>query len=243
MSVTVQSTRSRKRSPTRAGGGRTTRVVPTVRPVREQTVELLRRAIVECRFEPGGRLVERALCEMLGVSRSSVREALRQLEAEGLVTIIPNAGPVVAKPEPKVVAQIYEYRAVLEGLAARWFAERAPKSVVRRLGRTVDRIEAASRALDPPALHAAKTQFYEVLALGCGNEPLGAELARLRAKVALLRDQSLSRRDAALASAAEIVRIMQAIERGSGAAAEALAAEHIRASAVRAMRAEPSVEA
>lgn len=220
------------------------RVVPAVAPVREQAVELLRRAIVECRFEPGGRLVERALCEMLGVSRSSVREALRQLEAEGLVTIIPNAGPVVAKPQPELVAQMYEYRAVLEGLAARWFTERASKSIVRRLARTVERIEAASQVHDLPALYAAKAQFYEVLALGCGNEPLSAELARLRAKVSLLRDRSLSRSEAAIVSAGEVAAIMQAIESGSATAAEAFAAAHMRASAARAAEPpEPSAAA
>lgn len=244
MSMTAQPSRPRKSSRPSRPGKAPMRVVPAVAPVREQTVELLRRAIVECRFEPGGRLVERALCEMLGVSRSSVREALRQLEAEGLVTIIPNAGPVVAKPPPEQVAQIYEYRAVLEGLAARWFTERAPKSVVRRLARTVERIEAASRTLDLPVLYAAKAQFYEVLAVGCFNEPLGAELARLRAKVSLLRDQSLSRSEAASASAAEVVQIMQAIARGAAATAEALAVEHVLASAARAAEtAEPSAAA
>jgi DNA-binding GntR family transcriptional regulator len=204
--------------------------------VRDQTVVLLRTAIVECRFEPGGRLVERELCELLGVSRSSVREALRQLEAEGLVTIIPHAGPVVCKPKPEEVAQIYEYRAVLEGMAARWFCGRASRLNVKHLSRTVERIEAASRSLDLPALHAAKTQFYEVLAIGCRNGPLSGDLARLRARVTLLRDDSLSRPDAAIESAGEIALIMRAIEERDADRAQALAVKHIRASAERAAR-------
>ena len=64
--------------------------------LRQQVLEALRNAILDFQFKPGDRLVERELCEMTGVSRTSVREALRHLESEGLVENVPNKGPTVA---------------------------------------------------------------------------------------------------------------------------------------------------
>ena len=61
--------------------------------LRDQVLEVLRKAILDLRFKPGDRLIERELCEMVGVSRTSIREALRHLESEGLVTNKPNVGP------------------------------------------------------------------------------------------------------------------------------------------------------
>jgi Transcriptional regulators len=67
------------------------------RPVRQQVVDFLRDEILALRFTPGEKLVERRLCEMTGASRTALREGLRQLEAEGLIEIIPNRGPIVPK--------------------------------------------------------------------------------------------------------------------------------------------------
>ncbi|HWD15746.1 MAG TPA: GntR family transcriptional regulator, partial [Casimicrobiaceae bacterium] len=94
------------------------RVGPIAAPVRSQTVGNLRNAILTGRFAPGARLVEAELCRLLGVSRPSVREALRQLEAERLVVITPFKGPAVARIEWPEAEQIYEVRALLEGQAA-----------------------------------------------------------------------------------------------------------------------------
>src|ERR687891_466384 len=67
-------------------------------PLREQVLDLLRREIVEMRLRPGQRLVERELIQRIGVSRTTIREALRELAAEGLVTTIPQKGAIVAGP-------------------------------------------------------------------------------------------------------------------------------------------------
>ena len=87
--------------------------------LRELALEKMRDAILGRHFQPGDRLVERALCEQLGVSRTVVREVLRHLETEGLVETLPHQGPIVARLEPEQAAQIYELRAALEALAAR----------------------------------------------------------------------------------------------------------------------------
>ena len=100
-------------------------IAPSVAPLRREIETRLRTAIVAGRFKPGDRLIEREMCELLGVSRASLREALRQLEAEELVKIVPHRGPVVSEVTVEEAEQLYDVRAMLEGLAARRFAETA----------------------------------------------------------------------------------------------------------------------
>jgi GntR family transcriptional regulator, trigonelline degradation regulator len=83
-------------------------------PVRLQVAASFRSAILSGRFQPGDRLIEKDLCDLTGASRTSVREALRQLETEGLVQLVPNKGPIVASIDPKQARSIYQVRAVLE---------------------------------------------------------------------------------------------------------------------------------
>jgi GntR family transcriptional regulator, trigonelline degradation regulator len=85
-------------------------------PVREQVLETLRTEIIEGRFAPGRRLTERELTEMLGVSRTVLRESLRQLESEGLISLIPNKGPVVRALTVEEARELYRIRETLEGL-------------------------------------------------------------------------------------------------------------------------------
>ncbi|MFX7764224.1 GntR family transcriptional regulator, partial [Acinetobacter baumannii] len=76
---------------------------------------------------------ERELCEQTGVGRTSIREALRQLEAEGLVTTIPHRGPVVSTITADEAAQLYDLRALLEGYAGRECARRRDPAIIARL--------------------------------------------------------------------------------------------------------------
>src|SRR5690348_15248882 len=89
--------------------------------VQQQAASKLRAAILAGVFQPGDRLVEADLCERLGVSRPSVREALRSLEAEKLVAIVPNRGPLVPLITWEQAKEIYQVRVLLEGEAAAAF--------------------------------------------------------------------------------------------------------------------------
>ena len=113
------------------------RVGRVAAPLREQAVGVLREAILDFRLRPGQRLVERELIEQTGVSRATIREALRQLTAEGLVTIIPQRGAVVVELTQKEARDLYELRATLEALVARLFAERATDEQVAQLRQVV----------------------------------------------------------------------------------------------------------
>src|ERR671930_1642149 len=93
------------------------RVGRVAAPLREQVLDVLRQAILDFRFKPGQRLIERELIEQIGVSLTTVREVLRQLAAEGLVTTIPQKGAIVASPSRADAEDLYEVRAALEALA------------------------------------------------------------------------------------------------------------------------------
>src|SRR5215471_19681693 len=119
--------------------------VPTVRAM---VAQKLREAIMSGRLKPGQRLVERELCEMTGVSRPSIREALRLLEADGLVNTVPHRGPVVSTISLEEARQLYAARAVLEGFAGRECARLHDPHVVRRIGNALTRLKAAAAKSD-----------------------------------------------------------------------------------------------
>lgn len=217
------------------------RIVAPAAPVREQIVERLRNAIIECQFEPGGRLVERELCEMMGVSRSSVRESLRQLEAEGLITLIPNTGPQVANLDKESARQIYEMRSVMEGLGARLFVQKASDSEVANLKRALDKMVTCARSEQWTGLRKAQTKFYEILAAGGRNPILSHQLMLLRARVALLRGMlPKSRIDESLEEVSSMVRYIQARDEKK---AEKACITHIEKSAFAALALIESEEA
>src|SRR5687768_10346139 len=90
-------------------------------PTRDLVLRKLRDAILSGLFQPGQRLLERELVEQMGVSRTPIREALRKLELEGLVTTVPYKGPIVTLPTLEDARQLYEVRAALEGEAVALF--------------------------------------------------------------------------------------------------------------------------
>src|SRR6201996_2074662 len=132
--------------------GRSLRGHRVVSPVRTQVAENLRQAILSRQFQPGQRLVERGLVEATRASRASVREALRELAAEGLVTSIPNKGTAVTEVTRDEARQLYELRSGLEALAGRLFVERATAAEVSELERAFGVIEEAyaRRGAAPP---------------------------------------------------------------------------------------------
>jgi DNA-binding GntR family transcriptional regulator len=183
-------------------------------PVRHETAHKLRQAIAAGVFAPGQRLVERDLQEKMGVSRTSIREALRQLEADGLVEVVPGKGPIVAVLTPDTARDIYQVRGHLEGLAAALFAEHGSPDQLSELDHAVNLIEAAvaeddlARALD------AKEHFYAVLLEGSGNAVLGSLLGSLHGRIRSLQAVTLSQPGRAAKSVAEVRAIVTAIKAG-----------------------------
>ncbi len=203
-------------------------------PLREQVLDLLRQAIVEHRLKPGQRLIERELVEQIGVSRTTIREVLRQLAAEGLVATIPQRGAVVAIPTPEEAAELYEVRAALESLAARRFVEHASESQVRALRAAyeeVARVMSAGDDADTLAMIQSKDLFYDVLLKGSGNRSIHSILSGLTARVSVLRATSMSQPGRARESLAEIEQIVLAVERGDADAAAEACVHHVEMAA------------
>jgi DNA-binding GntR family transcriptional regulator len=152
-------------------------------PLRRQVVDELRQSIISGRLRPGVRLVERELIAMMGVSRTVIREALRQLESEGLIAVIPNKGPAVRELTLAEAKDLYSIRAVLEGLAARLFVENADQSQFRKLQTALTVMAAAYKGSNPEVLLGAKNRFYDVLFEGAGSETLFSMIATLHARI------------------------------------------------------------
>jgi DNA-binding GntR family transcriptional regulator len=155
--------------------------------LRELTVKKLREAILAGHLAPGERLVQQDLCDRTGVSRTCVREALQQLEAEGLVERSPTKGHLVASISPAEARQIYEIRAALEPAMARLFVERATAGQAAQLRGVADSIETAIRAGDMKRYVEGLAEFYAVLLSGAGNEIGRRFLSTLHARITYLR--------------------------------------------------------
>jgi len=195
--------------------------------LRHQVEETLRKAISSGQFQPGEKLIERELCELTGVSRPSIREALRGLEAEGLIRIVPHRGPMVATISVEEARQIYAVRALLEGFAAQEFSRYAGEADLAALKDAVARLERAARGGDGAELAEAKSRFYGTILAGCRNDIVAAVLSGLHNRVNVLRMTSMSQKDRLPRSLQEIREILARIVARDPEGARAAAAEHI----------------
>jgi DNA-binding GntR family transcriptional regulator len=199
--------------------------------LRLQVQEKLRQAIAEGRFKPGDRLVERELCGLFGVGRTSVREALRQLEAEGLVTSYAHRGPIVTSISHEEADQLYKVRAILEGYCGQLFAQRGTDAEIAALGKAVQDFELAIEAGNSGALASAKNAFYDCLMSGSGNMFARQMLTSLHNRINLLRMTSMNQPGRLGHSLAEIKEIVGAIAERNGPRAHEACKRHIEKAA------------
>lgn len=213
---------------------RVTRDQPTLR---EMVLDKLRHAIMSFQLMPGDRLVERDLCDRLGVSRTSVREALRHLEAEGLVEHIGNRGPRVAVITLEDARDIYELRCVLESMVVQLFTQKANRRQMAELDQVWEALKETLREGDTHAIVAAVSDFYGVLYDGAGNRVAGQFLSQLQARINYLRATSMSQKERYRESFREMTRIVDAIKARDPVAAHEACVEHIRAASKTALAA------
>ncbi|NNE22504.1 MAG: GntR family transcriptional regulator [Rhizobiales bacterium] len=156
-------------------------------PLRERTAEALRSAIFNLHLKPGQRLVESELCTMTGVSRSSVREAMRNLEAEGLVRPMAGRGMQVTPLSADMGREIYEVRGVLEAAAGHNFAERATVDDVRDLKSAMSRLKKTKKSPAGSQYADALDDVYRVLLRGARNQVADQLIATLNGRIHLLQ--------------------------------------------------------
>lgn len=184
-------------------------------------------------LEPGASLSEVALANSFDISRTPIREALKQLATEGLVEIIPRVGTFVAKPSLREIVELFQVKEVLEGLSARLMAQRGEVAELEALRRNVSESEAAVHAGDTSGYAGLVNEFHELIAAGSDNSKLVASYRVLLDQLAYSRlvRTSLGRPGRLPRSLEEHREILMLIEAKDADGAEAAMRRHVAASA------------
>ncbi len=213
-------------------------LVQEAAPLRRKIAASIRAAVQTGALAPGMRLVEKDLCENLNVSRTSLREALRELEAEGLVESGVR-GLVVARITQAEARNIYAVRAALEGLVAAQFAEVAQDTDRMALDKVVASLAHAYEENDFAAILSEKDRFYEILCLGAKNAVVLDLLTRLNSRINRLRSLSRSHPARGADSLREIRAIADAMNARDPERAKAAAVHHVERAAEAALSSQP----
>lgn len=204
------------------------RVEVGVALVRRQVEDHLRRAILQGRFRPGDHLSDRELQDLFQVSRTVVREAVRRLEAEGLVETLPHRGTFVKALSAEEAEHLYAVRGVLEGLAAREFTRRASPEQIDALDAVLHRLRANLASVASHDLVVLKQEFYDVMLAGCGNGYVQKLLRQLLNRITMLRAMSLSEPARLSQTVAELEALLAAIRARDEDAAWTASLVHVR---------------
>jgi DNA-binding GntR family transcriptional regulator len=201
---------------------------PARRTLVDQVSTQLRRAITSGRFPPGQRLVIDDLAADLGVSITPIREALRQLQREGLVSDVPYSGMQVAAPSPTELSELYTVLGVLEGFAVRRAAELLSPTAIDELGRGLQFLAQAAEQGDVLAFRRLNDRFHrQIVTCGAGGgvlmeliEQLSRNVARFSTAADVLDQAYLE------AAQTEHVELYALLRCKDGGGAEALARHH-----------------
>ena len=200
--------------------------------IQEQVTTALRGMIIAGDVLPGAPLSEVTLAETFGVSRTPVREALKQLQTEGLIEIRSRVGTFVTKPTRRDITELFEMKMVLEGAAARLLAARGDVPELRAMQANVVASERAIAAGDVEEYVPLVHEFHELLITGADNRKLAAHYRILMNQLAYNRlvRTSLSQPGRACQSESEHQRVVNLLLAKDGDGAERLTRDHVQAS-------------
>jgi DNA-binding GntR family transcriptional regulator len=183
--------------------------------------------ILKGTFKSGERLAETKLSDLLGVSRTPIREALKQLELEGLVKVIPNKGAIVTGVSIKDISDVYTIRKLIEGLAARWAAENITQEELDVLSETVALEQLYIDKNDAGHLSKYDSMFHDTLFLATKSNPLNFMLKTFHMYVQRSRNSALAVPERARMAHNEHKAILDALVARDPDRAEKLMTEHI----------------
>lgn len=195
--------------------------------LRSKIYHKLKNDILNGEYKPGESLIEMKVAKDLGVSRTPVREAIRQLELEGLVSSIPNKGVVIEGITERDVNDIYAIRKLIEGLAARWAAEKITNDEIEQLKDILDLMEFFTLKDEPDKVSELDTKFHDTIFKACNSRPLKSVLTHLHhfiQKARLVSIKASGRADKALDEHREI---FEALKNRDADAAEQAIIRHI----------------
>lgn len=164
-------------------------------PLRDVVFNTLRQAILKGDLKPGERLMEIQLATKLGVSRTPVREAIRKLEIEGLVLMVPRKGAEVAQITEKSMVDVLEIRRALEELAVRLACERMTPEGLKELKRAEDRFEKVLGQEDITVVAGADVEFHDAIIQSTDNQKLVQLLSQFREQMYRYRVEYLKRKE------------------------------------------------
>ncbi|MEU6553229.1 GntR family transcriptional regulator [Streptomyces sp. NPDC046915] len=197
-----------------------------------RVAEELRQMIISGELRPGSSLSEMTLSETFGVSRTPIREALKQLQIEGLVEVRPRVGTFVAVPSRREITELFQMKELLEGAAARLLALRGRVPEVDRLEATLREADDAVRAGDAERYARSVHEFHELIVVGADNSKLEAHYRTLMNQLAYARlvRTSLAQPGRLTESDHEHHRVVDLILAKDGDGAERAMREHVRRS-------------
>ncbi len=195
--------------------------------LRGRVFHRIREDILSGKYSENEELKETTIGAEFGVSRTPVREALRQLELEGLVKIVPNKGAYVTGISDKDTRDIYVIRSYLEGLAARWACERISEEEIESLEEIVYLSEFHEKKKHYDQLVELDNKFHESIYKASGSKILEHELTTFHHYLERIRKQSLQKEHRAKESNEEHLAILEAMRKRDGDLAEQLAHKHI----------------
>lgn len=179
--------------------------------LRELCLEKLRNAIISGYFPSGTRLVERSLCQELGVSRSVVREVIRYLEAEGLVEILPNKGPIVSLLDWQTASQIYEIRLLLEQSAVADCTQKLKPETCQRLQQLLAELQQDVAADEINQIIATSAKIYETIFRTAEHHVAWEVVQRLNGRISRLRVLTMKSTSRPVTGLQRITNICEAI--------------------------------
>ena len=196
--------------------------------VRDYAVEKLRNALATGLYKPGDRIIDRDLCEVLGISRTSVREAMRQLQTEKLITVGPRRRISVTVLSVEDAADIYLLRETLEGEAVSRFVERAQEEDVQSLSSLYQAMRKAVDNQDIPQLVPLSNQFTETILKGCGSDTIHSFGMQLLHRVGYLKATAMAEPNRVDVGFDELGAVVKAVTDHDAKAAKKAMIDHIR---------------
>jgi DNA-binding GntR family transcriptional regulator len=223
---------------TDSGSGRLTALQEPSVSLRSRIIDALRRAIETGVLAPGARLVERELCEQLKVSRTSLREALGELQAEGILTYSATRRLSVSVISPAEAENAYRIRGTLEALVVEQFIEKAGEDELAALIDEGSRLKDAYRSGDVDRMLVAKRAFYDRICSGAQNSIAFDIINRLVLRTSGLRRRSLTRTQRQQQSIKEVDILLGAVARRDVETARKAALQNVANSAKSALLAD-----
>lgn len=199
-----------------------------LRPMREIAFQKLRKAIFDGQIKKGDHLVESVIAEKMNVSRTPVREALRQLEIEGLVLNVPRKGAIVQGITREDAVDIYDLREVLEGLMARTACQNITENDINRLKEIIKLMEASIQQEKYECLLELHKEYNTIILNSSRNKRLQATMKNIYEYLISLRSISLYHESRKIVALEEHKQIVHALENRDEEAAEIATRTHIR---------------